>query len=120
MAAKSLQTLLSGAIDYAGLFPPAKLPMDQAFAEYLRHRTGPDGWMMGNFVCPASRLGELAAFAKQIAESPEPIRVSALGRGGDDFRDGLHADLTDLSACRERHAGRVLVLALESKLPVEL
>src|SRR5688572_10272970 len=118
MAAKSLQALLSGVIDYAGLFPTAKLHMDQAFAEFLRHRAGPDGWMMGNFVCPASRLGELTAFAKQIAESPEPIRISALGRGGADFMGGLHADLADLCACRERHAGRVLVLALESKLPV--
>ena len=50
MIAQSLRALLTGVIDYAGLFPPAKLPMDQALSNYLRYRDGPDAWMLGNFV----------------------------------------------------------------------
>jgi hypothetical protein len=123
MIAQSLQALLTSVLDYAGLFPPAKLSMDRALADYLRHRAGPDGWMLGNFVCSAARLGDLAAFSKQIASSAEPIRISALGRGGAsgaEFMAGLDADLGDISACCEKHAGKVVVPALETKLPVEL
>jgi hypothetical protein len=46
-------------IDYAGLFPPARLPIDEALAEYDSARTGPQQWMLGRFILPASRLGEL-------------------------------------------------------------
>ncbi len=123
MIAQSLQTLLTGVIDYAGLFPPAKLPMNQAMGNYLRYRAEPDAWMLGNFVCPAARLGELAAFSKQIAASAQPIRISALGRGGasgGEFMAGLDADRADIDACRERHGGKVVVAVLETKLPVEL
>ncbi|MDH3308606.1 MAG: hypothetical protein OEO77_13965 [Acidimicrobiia bacterium] len=55
--------LLKGLFDYAGLFPPAALTMERAVAEYLRHKNGPEGWMVGPFVCPARRLNELAGMA---------------------------------------------------------
>ena len=43
----SLRALLSGIIDYAGLFPPAKLPLDQAIRNYARYRTEPDSYEQG-------------------------------------------------------------------------
>jgi len=46
-------------IDYAGLFPPAKLSMEAAIAEYYASRRGPKAWMLGRFIVPASRLPEL-------------------------------------------------------------
>src|SRR5438034_269722 len=39
----SLRALLSGSVDYAGLFPPARLPLDQAIRNYARYRTDPQG-----------------------------------------------------------------------------
>jgi hypothetical protein len=57
---ESLRALLAGAIDYAGMFPPAGLPLEQALAKYREHRRGPEAWMVARFVCPAERLGELA------------------------------------------------------------
>src|SRR5438445_13553439 len=59
---RSLRALLEGVIDYAGLFPPAKLPMEQAIRNYARYRREQEGWMLGRFLCPASRLAELAPF----------------------------------------------------------
>jgi len=56
-----LLTLLGGAIDYAGLFPPAGLELQQALENYLSYRGSPDGWALGRFVLPAARLGELAS-----------------------------------------------------------
>ena len=53
------KSLLDGIIDYAGLFPPAQLPMDEAFTRFVEHRSTDDGWMLARFVCPAGRLDEL-------------------------------------------------------------
>lgn len=68
----SLQSLLTSAVDYAGLFPPAELPLEQAVRNYATYRTGANSWMLGNFVIAAARLDELRARA------PQSFSVSAL------------------------------------------
>jgi hypothetical protein len=59
----SVRAAFSALIDYAGLFPPAKLGMAEALAEYRAARKGPFAWMLGRFIVPASRLSELLALA---------------------------------------------------------
>jgi len=49
-----VRELLAGLIDYAGVFPPAALPLDQAVANYARYRTSPETWMLGRFVLPVA------------------------------------------------------------------
>ena len=56
--AASVRVLLSGVVDYAGLFPPASLGMAAAVAEYASHRNGPQAWALGRFIVPAARLEE--------------------------------------------------------------
>ncbi len=58
----SLRALLSGVVDYAGLFPPARLPLEEAIHNYARYRQGPDAWMLGRFVIPAARLSAGLSF----------------------------------------------------------
>ncbi len=72
---EGLRALLSGVFDYAGLFPPANLPLEEALAEYHRVRHSPDAWLVRNFVVPIARLNEAATLAT------EPIPFSALSRG---------------------------------------
>jgi hypothetical protein len=118
----SLRALLAGIVDYAGLFPPAKLPLDQALSHYVRYRQSGDAWMLGRFVVPAARLGELAAL-EAILDTGPPFVFSVLSRGGntgDEFFEGLRADLTAISEFRERQPGRVEVDVLEVKLPDDL
>jgi hypothetical protein len=114
----ALRALLTGLIDYAGLFPPAKLPMDEAVRNYLRYRDEPEAWMLGRFICPASRLGELEAYHGAFGD--RPIVVSALGRGGETteqlFRN-LDADLNDVNPYRKTARGRVVVDVLETRVP---
>lgn len=55
----SLRTLLEGLIDYAGLFPPAALPMHDALRNYIRYRKGDHAWALGRFVVAAERLQEV-------------------------------------------------------------
>lgn len=57
------RALLSGLIDYAGLFPPALLSMEDAVAEYARRYSSDQSWILGAFVVPAGRLSELATAA---------------------------------------------------------
>src|SRR5690606_30837129 len=71
--------LLRGAVDYAGLFPPAALDMDAAVAAWASYVTGPDRWALGRFVVAA---GSLDAFARAAAPYLEARGVGAAGAGG--------------------------------------
>ena len=64
--------------DYAGLFPPAGLAMDDVMGRYGAYRSGPDAWMLGRVIVPAERLDEAQAAARAAgatAESPWPASV---------------------------------------------
>ena len=63
------RALLSGAIDYAGLFPPAALPLSEVLSNYLAYRDSPDAWALGRLVIPATRLSELPASLPAIGIS---------------------------------------------------
>ena len=79
--ARRRTALLAGLVDYAGLFPPAALSMDDAVAEYARGRRSPEAWMLGRFVVPAARLLEFARAADAHlpdAGAGEPWRLTAL------------------------------------------
>jgi hypothetical protein len=56
---RALHILLDGLIDYAGLFPPAGLPIDKAVANYDAYRRSPQAWALGRFVVQAERLAEV-------------------------------------------------------------
>ena len=117
---KSLRALLTGIVDYAGLFPPAQLPLDEAIRNYARYLGEADPWMLGRFICAAARLGELSPFVGELFTQGPPLRVSALGRGGntrETFLAGLDADLQAIADFRSRHGVRVVVDGLETRLP---
>ena len=86
-ASAGARAFLAGLIDYAGLFPPAALPLGPALAEYARHRAGPDAWMLGRFIVPAGRpegrLTEeelLRLLDMQIAALPDQQREALILR----------------------------------------
>jgi hypothetical protein len=115
----SLRALLSGVIDYAGLFPPARLEMGSAIGNYARYRGEPNRWSLGRFICPASRLVELSPFEELFLAGP-PFVISALARGGkttEEWKAGLRADLEAIGAFRQRYSEHVTVDVLEMRLP---
>jgi hypothetical protein len=107
---RGLRALLAGVIDYAGLFPPAKLPLDEAIRNYARYRQEPESWMLGRFICPAATLSEISPrHVDSFWEAP-PFPVSVIGRGGNNipqFLMNLQADLDDIAAFRRNHGERV-------------
>jgi hypothetical protein len=84
----TLQALLAELIDYAGLFPPAHLPMDEVVSNHAQYMRSRDTWALGRLVVPVVRLGELrSAIARDESRFDDVVRVSALG-SGDVERDG--------------------------------
>ncbi|HXG85318.1 MAG TPA: hypothetical protein VNI84_14955 [Pyrinomonadaceae bacterium] len=63
---ESLRALLSEIVDYAGLFPPSQLSMDEAVANYAKYKKGNYSWMLGRFIVPLVRLEEFADSAKKF------------------------------------------------------
>jgi hypothetical protein len=55
--------LLAGLIDHAPLFPPASMALGDALAADARARGGAEAWMLGRFICPATKLEELVEAA---------------------------------------------------------
>ncbi|HVS31046.1 MAG TPA: hypothetical protein VMS98_06295 [Thermoanaerobaculia bacterium] len=53
---QALVVLLESLIDYAGMYPPAALTVDQAVANYTSYRRGKHMWALGRFVVPAAQL----------------------------------------------------------------
>jgi len=54
-------------VDYAGLFPPATLSMEEAVRRYASHLSSQDAWMLGRFVVPVERLADFAKVAAPYA-----------------------------------------------------
>ena len=104
----SLRALLSGLIDYAGLFPPAALPMQQAVQNYARYLASPDAWALARFVLPVSRFAEFESAMKSIAPI-EPWGVSAL------LGTSPEAELSEVDQFNNRNKGRAAVDAIEVK-----
>ena len=108
----SARALLEGLVDYAGLFPPTALSMDEAVAEYARWRRSPPSFMLGRFVLPAARLRDFSRAADAHlpeAGGGEPWRLSALV-GAD-----VHGDSSLVTSFNRSLAGRAVVDAVELK-----
>jgi hypothetical protein len=103
-----VRRLLAGAIDYAGLFPPAALGLDAAVENYLVYRTSGQASMLGRFVAPAARLDELARVIEQ--RGARDIRASAVLGGS------IAADIDKAKAFNARLAAHsVTIDSLEAK-----
>ena len=93
------RALLGRLIDHAALFPPASLPVPDALAEDRRARASEHAWMLGRFVCPASKLAELGGEERAltvVADAPaddpriESIETRMLARcAGEVFHDSV-------------------------------
>lgn len=106
--------LLAALVDDAALFPPGDAPMPAALAGHRAHRAGPHAELVGRFLCPASRLGELQA---ELPAVPRP------GPDTGPLRLGLIADGTVpalLTAAELARADPRLALeAVELRLPAD-
>jgi hypothetical protein len=118
----SLRALLHDIVDYAGLFPPADLPLDEAMHNYMQYRQEYERWMLSRFVIPVGRLEELSSYSGQFRQG-EPFAFSVLGTGGaseGDFLSAYESDLAVIDAFDEYHAGSAQAEVMEVRLPAAL
>ena len=54
-----LDVLLANLIDYAGLYPPAALPLAQVIQNYERYIAAPQSRMLNRLVLPSSKLNQV-------------------------------------------------------------
>jgi hypothetical protein len=93
------RALLTRLIDHAALFPPASMDMPEAMEADREARASEHAWMLGRFICPASRLNQLPDDAPplsvvlddgletvvasgrrvELVEGREPVDVTGLG-----------------------------------------
>jgi hypothetical protein len=95
----AFQTFMSQILDYAGLYPPANLPLEIAFQNFIEYQTSPEAWMLSRFVIPAKRLTELPAFQEKLS-------FTVLGRGGkdmDEFLENVNLDIANINSFHELH-----------------
>ncbi len=82
MPTPALNELLTGLVDFAGLFPPAAMDMASAVRAYAGYRSGPYAGSLGAFVVPATRLDEFVSAVSDLGggggdERPWPVSVLA-------------------------------------------
>lgn len=106
----SLHALLTGAIDYAGLFPPATLDMRDAVARYADYRGTSEAWALGRFVLPLSRVDELAAAQRDVGAHGQTWRLSVL------LGENAVADASRIRAFNAAHAGSALIDSAEARI----
>jgi hypothetical protein len=98
-------TLLAALVDDAALVPPVSAAMPDALPAHAAHRSAAYGFLVGSFLCPASRLAELTA-----ALAPDtPLRLTLI------LDTGL-AGLAPALAAVERDK-RLPLAAVEVALP---
>jgi hypothetical protein len=79
----AVRLLLDSVLDYAGLFPPAKLEMAPTVTNFARYRAGTDRWMLGRLIVPVTRFPEfveaadplLPKTAETTGDEPWPMSV---------------------------------------------
>lgn len=107
----ALRAAFGGLIDYAGLFPPAKLGMEAAVAEYAAARGGPHAWMLGRFIVPELRIAEL------LRCTQAPMALAVIVDTGEDSRSWFGAVQASLRRIADRKSSGASVEALEVLLP---
>lgn len=108
-APQTLRTLLSGIVDYAGLFPPAALSMAQAVKNYDAYLRGNDAWALGRFIVPIPRLDEFGQEVKPLLSSSTVWKLSALAGPNTRF------EMRQVGSFNERHSGKVVIDTIEVK-----
>jgi hypothetical protein len=94
---RSLRVLLEGLIDYAGLFPPAALTMQDAVRNYARYRDGNHAWALGKFIVPKERVKEVPAEFPLSILGVDEVKTEDLT----DCRPGTFIETTNLDMIPE-------------------
>lgn len=75
----SVKALLTATVDYAGVFPPAKLSMKDAMTQFAQAAVGHQAEMLNRFVLPATGLEDFVVLQEYFPETEWPLSVTLTG-----------------------------------------
>lgn len=128
----SLANLIDGSVDYAGLFPPAGLPMDDVVGNFANYLKSNEQAMLGRLIVPAMKLpqmndaaaGHWASRPTSTAAQQASWKISALVPPIDDQSPELQFDdfdraIDSIKAFNDQHLtcphGSAIVDSVELK-----
>ncbi len=115
----SVRTLLNEAIDYAGLFPPARLPMESALQDFAGLSGDPYAWMAGRFVSPLSGFSALVEHGRALFSRRAALPLSIVMECNLSS-DALDAVLHQVRAFLQEHGDWAFADAFEIRIPAEI
>jgi hypothetical protein len=77
------RALLAQLWDYAGVFPPAELPLDEALAEWRRIRASQDAWLVNRLVVRTEHVEVCGSEPLAVVEGLEERQGDAVYREGE-------------------------------------
>ena len=104
--------MLAGLIDHAALFPPASMSLPDALEEDRQARESDYAWMLGRFVVPASRLGELPDDSRPLSVILDSIDDALL------VADAGRVEAVELALPAARPSSAELVAAYRALQPL--
>lgn len=130
---KAVDTLMDGLIDYAGLFPPSKLPMTAAVEQFARATRGEHAGFLSRFICPVTALMDLTehgamlmpgTFAtsgyREMADDLPAWSVSAIIDADLDECLGVIAEFNEHHRSEEHGLARVDAVEIRVSSPSEI
>jgi len=109
MIANSLKLFLTKLIDYAGLFPPAKLQLKPALNNYNNDIKCSDKWMLSQFILPLSNLNNITEKMMDGFSQNFQLKLSLLS-------NDLDLDIDQLFLFKDKFGEKVEFSGLESKI----
>ena len=106
---------LTGIIDYAGFFPPARLDYIIAFENFLEYSKSDHSWMLSRFISPTSKIKELKKYLKEKSIDSD-MSIVAILQPADDINkyiQQLASQLKEIDSLPKH----VSVSFIETKVP---
>jgi hypothetical protein len=122
MAAASLRALLTRSIDYAGMFPPCNLGLEEALKNHAQYVRSNDSWMLAAFVLPVAKFSDAKALVSQF-DKHHPLRIAALGaktENANDFLAELKNAAETIRSFQREYVDLVAIVQLEMFLPQDV
>jgi len=119
---KSALIFHNGIIDYAGLYPPAKLSLHDALMNYSAARHGKYSWILNRFVIGSGLLKELDEYRDEVLAHGAPFRLSVVGTyvsTVEGYQQSIDDALFDMEHLHQPMPGWISTEAFEIKLPDE-
>ena len=117
---KSVFSFTERFIDYAGLFPPAKLSLPVALSNFLKYSNDKYEQMLSKFICPVNLLPQLENLIGSGNSGLKKFYISALSTGGNnisEFKLNLEKDIKTWKEFVTGKSGPAVINSFEARIP---